>query len=176
VLSRPLLRDLTEFDAHHVVDRGWSSKRNGELLKLMVGDGFDAFLTVDQSIPFQQNLQASQIGVVLVSSRTNRIIELRPLLPQILDALRRVSPGKLRFRNLYPSATWYRSEVITQDGRRYFVLELLTPAIDTHIRNIMLGTSFRGRLLLVSFNVTRELEKNWLEVGRRMLSSVKVKE
>jgi hypothetical protein len=94
-VPRPLLRDLTEFDAHHVVDRGWSSKRNGELLKLMLADGFDVFLTVDQSIPFQQNLQASQVGVVLVSSRTNRIIELRPLLPQILDALRRISPGKL---------------------------------------------------------------------------------
>jgi hypothetical protein len=80
------------------------------------------------------------------------------------------------FRNLYPSATWYRSEVITQDGRPYFVLELLTPALDTQIRNIMLGTSLRGRFLLLSFNVTRELEKNWLEVGRRMLSSVKVKE
>ena len=80
------------------------------------------------------------------------------------------------FKNLYPSATWYRSEVITQDGRGYFVLDLLTPAADTHIRNIMLGTSFRGRLLLFSFNVTRELEKSWLDVGRKMLASVKVKE
>ena len=80
------------------------------------------------------------------------------------------------FKNLYPSATWYRSDVIIQDGRRYFVLELMTPAIDTQIRNIMYGTSFRGRLLMFSFNVTRELEKGWLEAGRTMLSSVRVKE
>jgi len=80
------------------------------------------------------------------------------------------------FKNLYPSATWYRSEVITQDGRRYFVLDLLTPAIDTQIRNIMYGTSFKGRLLMFSFNVTRELEKSWLEVGQRMLSSVRIRE
>ena len=79
-------------------------------------------------------------------------------------------------KNLYPSATWYRSEVITQNGRGYFVLDLLTPATDTQIHNIMLGTSFRGRLLLFSFNVTGELEKSWLEVGRKMLASVKVKE
>lgn len=78
------------------------------------------------------------------------------------------------FRNAYPSATWYRSEVITQQGRKYFVLELLTPALDTQIRNIVLGTSFRGILLLFSFNVTRELEKSWLEIGRTMLSSVRV--
>jgi hypothetical protein len=79
------------------------------------------------------------------------------------------------FKNLYPSATWYRSEIITQDGRRYFVLDLLTPAVDTQIRNVMYGTSFRGRLLLFSFNVTRELEKSWLEIGRTMLSSVRIK-
>lgn len=80
------------------------------------------------------------------------------------------------FKNLYPSATWYRSEVITQNGGKYFVLDLLTPATDTQIHNIMLGTSFRGQLLLFSFNVTGELEKRWLDVGRRMLSSIKVKE
>ena len=37
-VPRPLLRDLTGHDAHHVVDLGWSSKRNGELLKLMVAE------------------------------------------------------------------------------------------------------------------------------------------
>jgi hypothetical protein len=41
-VPRPLLRDLTGHDAHHVVDLGWSSKRNGELLKLMVAEHFEA--------------------------------------------------------------------------------------------------------------------------------------
>jgi hypothetical protein len=80
------------------------------------------------------------------------------------------------FKNLYPSATWYRSEIITQDGKTYFTLDLLTPAADTQIRNIMLGTSFRGRLLMLTFNVTRELEKDWLDTGRKMLSSIKLAE
>ena len=31
-VPRPLLRDLIGPDAHHVVDLGWSAKRNGELL------------------------------------------------------------------------------------------------------------------------------------------------
>ena len=35
-VPRPLLRDLIGHDARHVVDMGWSSKRNGELLTLMV--------------------------------------------------------------------------------------------------------------------------------------------
>jgi hypothetical protein len=56
-VPRPLLRDLTGHDAHHVVDLGWSSKRNGELLKLMVAEHFEALLTVDRNLPFQQNLR-----------------------------------------------------------------------------------------------------------------------
>lgn len=66
---------------------GWSSKRNGELLKLMVAAGFEALLTVDSNIEFQQNLRALRIGVVVVRARTNRLDELRPLVPRILEAL-----------------------------------------------------------------------------------------
>jgi hypothetical protein len=75
-IPRPLLRDLSTHDAHHVVDMGWSSKRNGELLKLMLADRFD-------------------IGVVVVLALTNRVKELRPLIPKILEALGAVKPGAL---------------------------------------------------------------------------------
>jgi hypothetical protein len=94
-VPRPLLRDLVAHDVHHVVDMGWSSKRNGELLKLMVGERFQAFLTVDRNLPFQQNLQASGVAVVVVAARTNRVKELRPLMPQILDALIAVKAGEV---------------------------------------------------------------------------------
>ena len=74
---------------------GWSSKRNGELLRLMTSEHFDAFLTVDQNLEFQQNLTRVGAGVVVVVARTNRIKELRPLVPQILEALRSLRPGQL---------------------------------------------------------------------------------
>ena len=45
------------------------------------------------------------------------------------------------FRNLYPSAAWYESRLFEREGRRFFVIDLMTPAIDTEIRNMMLGTS-----------------------------------
>src|SRR5947209_273299 len=62
-VPRPLLRDLTVHDAHHVVDMGWSSKRNGELLQLMLAERFEALFTVDRNLSFQQNLRASGIAV-----------------------------------------------------------------------------------------------------------------
>ena len=84
-VPRPLLRDLTSHDAHHVVDMGWSAKRNGELLKLILAERFEGL----------QNLRASGVGVVVAVARTNRVKELRPLIPQILAALSAVKPGEL---------------------------------------------------------------------------------
>ena len=94
-VPRPLLRDLANYDAHHVVDLGWSSKRNGELLNLMLSERFTALLTVDQNIPFQQNLRASGVSVVIIIAKTNRVQELRPLMPQVRRALDAIRPGEL---------------------------------------------------------------------------------
>ena len=94
-MPRPIKRELVGHDVHHVVDMGWSSKRNGELLVLMRQESFEAFLTVDRNLEFQQNLRASGVGVVLVLARTNRLKELRPLVPTMLDAIAKVTPGAL---------------------------------------------------------------------------------
>lgn len=94
-MSRTLKPDLVGHDVEHVVDMEWSSKRNGELLKLMVAERFETLLTVDQNIEFQQNVRGAGVGVVVVAARTNRLKDLRPLVPEILDALSRVTAGEL---------------------------------------------------------------------------------
>ena len=94
-VPRPLLSDLVGHDAHHVVDMGWSSKRNGELLKLMLAERFEALLTVDQNLPFQQNLSASGVAVVVAVASTNRVKELRSLVPELLRALTVVKAGEV---------------------------------------------------------------------------------
>ena len=94
-VPRPLKRELPGHDAEHVVDMGWSSKRNGELLTLMVAAGFAGFVTVDQNLEFQQNVKASGLAVFVLVAPTNRLKELRPLVPAPLEALTRVGPGEL---------------------------------------------------------------------------------
>ena len=94
-VPRPLKHDLIGHDVRHVSDMGWSSKRNGELLRLMVDVKFAALLTVDQNIEFQQNIRASGVAVVVLLAKTNRIKELRPMVPQTLAALDRLRPGEL---------------------------------------------------------------------------------
>jgi len=79
------------------------------------------------------------------------------------------------FHNLYPSAKWLRDETITQNGRKFMVLELVTPAIDTKIHNIMYGTSLDDRFLLVAFNTTEEQAEEWLPVGKLIMKSIEIK-
>ena len=52
--------NLAGHDVSHVVEMG-VVKRNVELLTLMVAERFDALLTVDQHLEFQQNVRASGI-------------------------------------------------------------------------------------------------------------------
>ncbi len=79
------------------------------------------------------------------------------------------------FHNLYPSAKWIRDEVIQQSGSDFMVMELITPAIDTEIHNIIYGTSVDGRFLLAAFNTTIAASKEWLPIGKKIMASINVK-
>jgi predicted nuclease of predicted toxin-antitoxin system len=50
-----LRRSLTKHSVRTVVEAGWSGVKNGKLLALAAAE-FDAFVTVDKNLPFQQNL------------------------------------------------------------------------------------------------------------------------
>jgi hypothetical protein len=49
---------------------GWAGKKNGELLRLMT-DQFDVFITIDQNLTYQQNLEGVHIGIVTLAARSN---------------------------------------------------------------------------------------------------------
>ena len=78
-----------------VVGRGWAGITNGELLRRMHGE-YDALITMDRGIEFQQNLSTLSFGVLLVRAPSNRIVHLQRLVPPILDALPALKPGELR--------------------------------------------------------------------------------
>jgi len=84
-LLRRLKRELVGHDARTVPEMGWASKRNGELLALAT-DKFDIFLTVDRNLSYPQDVSDFDIAVVVLVARSNNIDELRPLVPQVLEA------------------------------------------------------------------------------------------
>jgi hypothetical protein len=95
-LPKRLRRELPGFSAFTVSQRGWSRTKNGALLRLAETAGFEAFLTADQSLQYQQNLAKSRLRIVVFEALSNRIEHIGPLLPQAIVALREMSPGELR--------------------------------------------------------------------------------
>lgn len=86
---------LPEHDVRTAREMGWSGKQNGELLTLMGEHRFEAFITADQNVEFQQNVKAAGIAVIVLVARTNRLKELRPLVPAVLRSLATIKPGVL---------------------------------------------------------------------------------
>jgi hypothetical protein len=57
--------------------------------------GFDIFLTLDQGVGYQQNLEGRKIAVILLSAKSSRLADLLPRIPVILTALLSVRVGQL---------------------------------------------------------------------------------
>jgi len=79
------------------------------------------------------------------------------------------------FKNLYPSAEWKETGVKEINGRKVGYMELVTPAIDTKIYNLMFFTDLDGRLLLCTFNCVDKEQKNWTEAAKQIMNSLTIK-
>jgi hypothetical protein len=84
--------DTPGHDVYTVYYMGWSGVRNGELLARSAKSGFDAFVTLDSGVPFQQNVAAHAIAVVVLRAPSNDIEDLLPLVPRLLAALPSLKP------------------------------------------------------------------------------------
>ena len=81
-----LARDIVGHDVKTARQMGWTTIKNGELLALGT-ERFDVFVTVDRNLAFQQNLAAFSIAVIVLRARTNRLEDLKPLVPNLLHAI-----------------------------------------------------------------------------------------
>jgi predicted nuclease of predicted toxin-antitoxin system len=86
-----LRRSLTDHSVRTVVEAGWSGVKNGKLLALAATE-FDVFITVDKNLPFQQNLAALPIALIVLDSLSNELSALLPLVPALLRELTSLNP------------------------------------------------------------------------------------
>lgn len=73
---------------------GWAGVTNGELLRL-ASQGFDALVTGDRNLEYQQNLAASSLGIIVLVAPDNRVETITGMAPRVLDALSRLGAGHL---------------------------------------------------------------------------------
>ena len=92
-IDRRLAQKITDHNVSTTSDMGWSGLKNGKLLRQAEAK-FDVFITVDRNLAFQQNLPKFKIAVLVLHARTNRLQDLLPLVPSILNALKNLEFGK----------------------------------------------------------------------------------
>lgn len=91
-VPRRLLSAFSGYDVATVPHMGWSGKKNGELLKLMIGAGFDIFITVDQNLQYQQNLEGAAVATLVLCAETNSYDDLHALIPKIKETISIAKP------------------------------------------------------------------------------------
>ena len=82
-LPKRFKQDFYEHEIYTVRDKQWNGIKNGELLKLLVNNSFDALLTYDKNLQYQQNFSKYTITVFVLTAKINQYAELAKLTPQI---------------------------------------------------------------------------------------------
>lgn len=73
-------------DDHEVLTvkyMGWSSKKNGELMRLISEHEFDALVTMDKNLPFQQNIERFPTQIFVLDAPDNKISTLLPYIEHL---------------------------------------------------------------------------------------------
>lgn len=91
-----LARDVVGHDVKTARQMGWTTVKNGALLTL-ASQHFEVFVTVDRNLSFQQNLGSFSIAVNVLQAKTNRLTDLKPLVPNLLAAIKSALPGAAKF-------------------------------------------------------------------------------
>jgi hypothetical protein len=99
-VDRRLAGYIQGHDVVTVPEAGWAALKNGELLAFAQQE-FDAFLTVDRNLPFQQDLSRFSVAIIVLRPRSTRLHDLLSLIPQLLAALPSAKRGE---------ATWIGAE------------------------------------------------------------------
>lgn len=93
-VPKRLKLELLGHEVKTVQDMGWAGIKNGALLKLADGQ-FDALLTVDQGIEYQNNCSGLTVSIVVMLAASNDVDDLRPLLPGVEEALASWRTGEI---------------------------------------------------------------------------------
>jgi predicted nuclease of predicted toxin-antitoxin system len=90
-----LATELNLQNVKTVAGVGLRGFKNGALLERAVALGFTILITADQKLEHQQDLRGFSIAVIVLRARSNRMEHLRPLIPQVRQAVTVVTIGQV---------------------------------------------------------------------------------
>lgn len=97
----PLRQLLTAHEVATAFERGWNELENGELLSAAEAAGFDAIITTDQNLRYQQNLAGRRLAIAVLSTTDWRRI--RKHVSLVIEAVDALTPGAYVELSIPPS-------------------------------------------------------------------------
>ena len=82
-----------EIQVSTISEQKWNSKKNGELLQLMIDAGFTHFITFDSNLSFQQNLLKFPIPVIIISAPFNNYDTIMEMFDEIIKTINSAVAG-----------------------------------------------------------------------------------
>ena len=89
----PMHKVFTGHECTTATQLGWAGIKNGDLLQRAEGQ-FDVFITADQNIPYQQNLEGRRIPILELS--TNNLRRILAAATLLRSAIETIVPGEFR--------------------------------------------------------------------------------
>jgi len=86
-LPKRLKLNFPEHEIYTVRDKGWNGKKNSELLELMLEEEFNALLTFDKNLQYQQNFEKYPISVLILDAEDNAYSTLKSIIPKVRKLL-----------------------------------------------------------------------------------------
>jgi hypothetical protein len=86
------------FPSHHCQTAryaGLAGLQKGELLTAAERANFDVFLTADQGIEYEQNLNGRTIAIIIFRTKSNRLKDLLPHVPACLAHMESIQRGQI---------------------------------------------------------------------------------
>lgn len=80
-----------DFTVDHVQRVGWGTTKNGALLRLAASAGYEALISADKNMSYQQNRSALPLSVVVLHVFRLKLETLLPLLPTAIERLQTLS-------------------------------------------------------------------------------------
>ncbi len=87
-VPKRLKQELEDFEVFTVWEKAWTGKSNGELIRLMMAEHFDALITFDRNLEHQQNFRKFPITVFVLNAPDNTYQTLKRLTPTLKAKLR----------------------------------------------------------------------------------------
>jgi predicted nuclease of predicted toxin-antitoxin system len=96
-VPRKLSKLLPGHEISTAPQAGLAGLENGKLLAAARSHNFELFLTVDRNLTFQQNISILPLNVLVLRCHSNKLDDLKSLVPQIIEFLSKPVVNQVTF-------------------------------------------------------------------------------